>query len=400
MHCWCLQGAAFLPSILVIWSSAGFLFSYIISVLIGHVPPFVPYISDTGTSPPESGVFGFMISVSAMLGAATMYTRYMILERQNLSIDFLPIYFNKISLAIGLFGCIGMGIVATFQEMAVPAVHDAGALITFICGVMYILLQSYISYKSCPTWNTRATCHIRMTVSLIAFIAVGYPYHLTSAICEWTVAFGFNMYFLTFIRDFQLIPVWDDEWDDSSSTAAEEPAGPTCGSYSGGYHDYEGSGSSRFRLYTRSDLPPSPYSTSASIASSQAQPLLALREERRGGFRGGGGGGPDGPEWQENPYPFRCSIDEPTKQTKFKGIKSYISYRLLPSHTGLQVHRRYKNTSTGSTRISSSSSQSCHSRKVFMCWSRRVLIRSFNSLHLTSHAGVSIQISTEIHEDF
>ncbi|NXG14223.1 SNX18 protein, partial [Grallaria varia] len=52
--------------------------------------------------------------------------------------------------------------------------------------------------------------------------------------------------------------------------------------------------------------------------------------------------GPQGPEWQENPYPFQCSIEDPTKQTKFKGMKSYIAYKLVPSHTGQQVHRRYK----------------------------------------------------------
>lgn len=52
--------------------------------------------------------------------------------------------------------------------------------------------------------------------------------------------------------------------------------------------------------------------------------------------------GPHGPEWQENPYPFQCSIEDPTKQTKFKGMKSYIAYKLVPSHTGQQVHRRYK----------------------------------------------------------
>ncbi|NP_001088275.1 sorting nexin 18 S homeolog [Xenopus laevis] len=157
---------------------------------------------------------------------------------------------------------------------------------------------------------------------------------------------------------------WDDEWDDSSSTAAEEPAGPTCGTYSGGYHDYEGSGSSRFRLSTRSDLPPGPYSTSASSqAPGKGSATVSRNLNRFSAFVKSGGEafvlgeaagfvrdgdklclvqGPDGPEWQENPYPFRCNIDEPTKQTKFKGIKSYISYRLLPSHTGLQVHRRYK----------------------------------------------------------
>lgn len=29
-------------------------------------------------------------------------------------------------------------------------------------------------------------------------------YHVVSAICEWTVAFGFIFYFLTFIHDFQV----------------------------------------------------------------------------------------------------------------------------------------------------------------------------------------------------
>lgn len=48
-----------------------------------------------------------------------------------------------------------------------------------------------------------------------------------------------------------------------------------------------------------------------------------------------------GPEWQENPYPFSCTIDDPTKQTKFKGMKSYMSYGLTPTHTNVQVNRRY-----------------------------------------------------------
>lgn len=48
-----------------------------------------------------------------------------------------------------------------------------------------------------------------------------------------------------------------------------------------------------------------------------------------------------GPEWQEDPYPFTCTIDDPTKQTKFKGMKSYMSYGLTPTHTNTQVNRRY-----------------------------------------------------------
>ncbi|XP_037609447.1 sorting nexin-18-like [Sebastes umbrosus] len=52
--------------------------------------------------------------------------------------------------------------------------------------------------------------------------------------------------------------------------------------------------------------------------------------------------GKHGPEWQEDPYPFMCTIDDPTKQTKFKGMKSYMSYGLTPTHTNVQVNRRYK----------------------------------------------------------
>ncbi|KAM3873770.1 sorting nexin-18-like [Diretmus argenteus] len=52
--------------------------------------------------------------------------------------------------------------------------------------------------------------------------------------------------------------------------------------------------------------------------------------------------GQHGPEWQEDPYPLACTIDDPTKQTKFKGMKSYMSYGLTPTHTNVQVNRRYK----------------------------------------------------------
>ncbi|KAE8636343.1 hypothetical protein XENTR_v10002946 [Xenopus tropicalis] len=154
---------------------------------------------------------------------------------------------------------------------------------------------------------------------------------------------------------------WDDEWDDSSSTAADEPAAQPGGSYPGGYHDYEGS--SRYRVSTRSDMPPGPSSLASSQAAGKGSATVSRNLNRFSAFVKSGGEafvlgeaagfvrdgdklcvvpGAEGPEWQENPYPFRCSIDEPTKQTKFKGMKSYISYRLLPSHTGLQVHRRYK----------------------------------------------------------
>uniref|UniRef100_A0A8C3DD99 CWH43-like N-terminal domain-containing protein n=1 Tax=Corvus moneduloides TaxID=1196302 RepID=A0A8C3DD99_CORMO len=220
----CMPGVAFVPALLVSWSSAAFIISYAIAVLAGHIEPLVPYISDTGTKPPESGVFGFMINISALLAAITMYIRYLLTEKQNETSHFVRSSCNMFTLCIGLMGCTGMGIVATFQELAVPSVHDIGALVAFGSGVVYITLQSIISYKSCPRWNTYFVCHIRMAISVISCIAFipsilyavlsenlfyvslhqDYTYHFMSAICEWTVAFGFIFFFLTFIRDFQV----------------------------------------------------------------------------------------------------------------------------------------------------------------------------------------------------
>uniref|UniRef100_A0A2I3GPG8 DNA damage regulated autophagy modulator 1 n=1 Tax=Nomascus leucogenys TaxID=61853 RepID=A0A2I3GPG8_NOMLE len=112
-----LKGMAFLPFLLVTWSSAAFIISYVVAVLSRHVNPFLPYISDTGATPPESGIFGFMITFSAFLGAATIYTRYKIIEKQNQTCYFSTPVFNLVSLVLGLVGCFGMGIVASFQSI-------------------------------------------------------------------------------------------------------------------------------------------------------------------------------------------------------------------------------------------------------------------------------------------
>ena len=47
-------------------------------------------------------------------------------------------------------------------------------------------------------------------------------------------------------------------------------------------------------------------------------------------------------KWAPNPNPFRVSVEKPKKETKMKGLKSYIAYQLTPDSTGIQVSRRYK----------------------------------------------------------
>lgn len=158
---------------------------------------------------------------------------------------------------------------------------------------------------------------------------------------------------------------WDDDWDDSS-TVADEP-----GSLGGSYPDYAAAAAAgRYRLSTRSDLslgsrggPAAGPAQHPAGGGAKSSATVSRNLNRFSTFVKSGGEafvlgeasgfvkdgdklcvvlGGRGPEWQENPYPFQCSIEDPTKQTKFKGMKSYIAYKLVPSHTGQQVHRRYK----------------------------------------------------------
>uniref|UniRef100_A0A4W5LZD7 Sorting nexin n=1 Tax=Hucho hucho TaxID=62062 RepID=A0A4W5LZD7_9TELE len=144
---------------------------------------------------------------------------------------------------------------------------------------------------------------------------------------------------------------WDDDWDDSS-TVADEP-GVVGGNYQG---DFDGNGPSTYRVSTS-------MSKGRNVQQAKSSSTVSRNLNRFSTFVKSGGEafvlgeaagfvkdgdkicvvtGQYGPEWQENPYPFACTIDDPTKQTKFKGMKSYIAYKLTPTHTQTQVNRRYK----------------------------------------------------------
>lgn len=47
---WFQQGLCFLPSALVIWTAASFIFPYITAIFLRHVDPLVPYIRSVNTS--------------------------------------------------------------------------------------------------------------------------------------------------------------------------------------------------------------------------------------------------------------------------------------------------------------------------------------------------------------
>ncbi|XP_019962746.1 DNA damage-regulated autophagy modulator protein 2b [Paralichthys olivaceus] len=267
---WFQQGLCFLPAALVVWTSASFVFAYITAVVLRHVDPLVPYISDTGTMAPERCVFGIMLDVSAFLGMATVYVRYKQVEALT-GEDKLTLHrFNRLALLLGWISSLGMCVVANFQKTTLFSMHLLGAVLTFGVGALYILVQMLLSLKMQPHVHSRSIYLIRLGIgvwtlssiismfvsSVILYSSLpgvdlphkmhwtpgekGYTAHLISTVSEWSLAFSFISFFLTYIRDFQKISL-RAEVDLKSSHLYDSPHGSIAGSH---HHKREASESS------------------------------------------------------------------------------------------------------------------------------------------------------------
>ncbi|KAM4589006.1 DNA damage-regulated autophagy modulator protein 2b [Odontesthes bonariensis] len=232
---WFQQGLCFLPAALVVWTAASFIFAYITAVMLRHVDPLVPYISDTGTMAPERCLFGIMLDVSAFLGMATVYVRYKQVEALAGHDELKLQRLNRFGLLLGLMSSFGMCVVANFQKTTLFSMHLVGAVLTFGVGALYILVQTLISLYMQPHVHSRTVYLVRLGIGLWTLGSVismfvssvimysslkgidvprklhwtpgetGYTAHIISTVSEWSLAFSFISFFLTYIRDFQKI---------------------------------------------------------------------------------------------------------------------------------------------------------------------------------------------------
>ncbi|KAG5281804.1 hypothetical protein AALO_G00049000 [Alosa alosa] len=230
---WFQQGLCWLPAALVIWSTVTFVLSYSITVLLGHTDPVLPYISDTATQVPERCVFGFMLSVTSFLGAATVYVRYKQIQTLTSPSEHVLHLLNGVGIILGFISCCGMCVVANFQKTDLIGAHLFGAGMTFAAGALYILVQTGVSYRMQPRFHGKGVLWSRTVLGLwtlgsmvtlfVSSIIMydeepdvdvttkvswmptesGYVPHLVSAAAEWSLAFSFIFFFLTYIRDFQ-----------------------------------------------------------------------------------------------------------------------------------------------------------------------------------------------------
>lgn len=239
---WFQRGMAFLPFSLIIWTYITFSLSYILAVSRGDVDAVFPYISDTGARKPESCIFGQMLNISSCIALATLYVRYKqicgYIDDVRIENTTLVDKLNKVGMVLAVLICLGMSLVANFQETSVVVIHFVGAMMTFGLGTVYEFIQAFITHKMHPEINGKGIFIARLVIAILSgifFILVsvtsglvkvvdadnnvqlhwkptdpGYNIHLTSTISEWLLAATFLSFFFTFLKEFQFITIRSD----------------------------------------------------------------------------------------------------------------------------------------------------------------------------------------------
>lgn len=128
--------------------------------------------------------------------------------------------------------CLGLSIVANFQETSLFYVHLVGAFMCLGCGLIYCWLQTWMSFHTCPLVNSRLLAQVRFTISFVMTIAFlvlsslgpysrtlfkgddvrkwhpgdgGYLLHVISTIAEWICALCLDFYISSFIHEMKRI---------------------------------------------------------------------------------------------------------------------------------------------------------------------------------------------------
>ncbi|XP_078676058.1 sorting nexin-33-like [Branchiostoma floridae x Branchiostoma belcheri] len=128
---------------------------------------------------------------------------------------------------------------------------------------------------------------------------------------------------------------WDDDWDDdgastgsSTATTPTSPTTKTMGSDAGKSGGTMRKSLNRFSMFVKSGGEAFILGTTKSAGSTKNRVVVTEIQE--------------GWSWGPNPAPYKVSVADPTKESKLKGLKSFITYQLTPDNTNQTVSRRYK----------------------------------------------------------
>ncbi|CAD5233818.1 unnamed protein product [Bursaphelenchus xylophilus] len=261
----------FFPILTVITAVLAFFTGYGLAVGQGRTQWNLPYISDGGTFPPESCIFGILLSMSGFFWICTVFAMHIRLNThlRTTNNDELPFYYKIIFLfmmSIGLTSGVGVLLVACVQETNVNVFHLIGAMMAFCCGLFYLWVLLFLTLIVKPSFSSVRIMIIRGLIIFIASCAfllavtnnlpgsynqslynatltpgrghiVQVPWdselhgwHLMNTYCEWVIALSFVTLILTMtfeLGPYELHSHRLMKMANSGSLPTQEPPQPT-----------------------------------------------------------------------------------------------------------------------------------------------------------------------------
>ncbi|XP_059421528.1 transmembrane protein 150A-like [Carassius carassius] len=127
----------------------------------------VPLISKCGTLPPESCFFSLICSTGSFMVMVIVLLHYahVIEKHQNCVL-------NTASLSTGWICAAGLIMVGNFQVDNAKVLHYVGAGVAFPTSMLFVCLQSALTYRLAKTQGEYNLGHLRLFMTLLAFVAL------------------------------------------------------------------------------------------------------------------------------------------------------------------------------------------------------------------------------------
>eukprot|EP00163_Fabomonas_tropica_P019106 TRINITY_DN3357_c0_g1_i3.p2 TRINITY_DN3357_c0_g1~~TRINITY_DN3357_c0_g1_i3.p2 ORF type:complete len:392 (+),score=104.41 TRINITY_DN3357_c0_g1_i3:325-1500(+) len=223
--------AEYFPLFSAAWGTFGILLCYGLAVMLGHVPIFLPMISDCGVHPPELYIFRFVLIPTAMY---IMRVKYLAKDFIKSAVPLTPT--DDRAATIAGIAAVCLGIVGAVNEKEDNDIHTTAAVIFFVLSVIYMTmmvkrLKSINESRPAhdPLVSEHSLRHKRslivvLVITTVLFViakgydrrvgninpALGFPTQpmesvgrLLLAMLEWTTTIGIIIGYATFAPDFK-----------------------------------------------------------------------------------------------------------------------------------------------------------------------------------------------------
>lgn len=206
------------------------------AVLRGDVTPYVPFVSEAGTDPPQSGIFSLCLYICSVLGLLCVLVRFLVVRAFNANCCKKLDVLNSTAAAIAFVSFLGMAAVAAFPTSLVPSAHSAAANVLFFGMVCYEVIQTYMSFCMHPNFNGKLIAAIRLGITVFSFLDVfimallsglgkhawksqnyahelrrrlptdeGFPLLVAASVFEWALGLSVVLFFFTYVREFKKV---------------------------------------------------------------------------------------------------------------------------------------------------------------------------------------------------